>query len=341
MFMSIAAIHPFVMHSILAFSASHLAWISQLTETQDLAFRHASIALEGMREAASSFTNMNSDAVLASSLLLGWVATDWACWASRVTETEIILRSMQSWRHKSLFADYIAEHILVPSRQISYPICVRVSQEAHAQQLHTLLEIYGSLQRMEPYLSRDDQETNWVDQLKVYLDRIRASSQAQTPEEQFNQLYALRKWLFWVPISLLDARRRDIKVLCALAHLYATALALEPMFQEVACVLVSDCSLLPLEEILTVIQRCEDPGHESGIWTVLQLIQCPLDIVSSYKNRRGWMQRHMATVSPSQQPFYPLEYPGSDLEAHGIAMVGSIDPASHSPRHLLAPYRLE
>jgi hypothetical protein len=76
-FLSIAAAHPFVMHSILAFSASHLAWISQSNETRNLAFHHASIALKGLHDGITSFTKMNADAVLASSLLLAWQATDW------------------------------------------------------------------------------------------------------------------------------------------------------------------------------------------------------------------------------------------------------------------------
>jgi len=76
-FLSIAAAHPFVMHSILAFSASHLAWISQSSETRNLAFHHASIGLKGLHDGITSFTKMNSDAVLASSLLLAWQATDW------------------------------------------------------------------------------------------------------------------------------------------------------------------------------------------------------------------------------------------------------------------------
>lgn len=76
-FLSVAASHPFVMHSILAFSASHLAWISQSSETRNLAFHHASIALKGLHDGITSFTKLNSDAVLASSLLLAWQATDW------------------------------------------------------------------------------------------------------------------------------------------------------------------------------------------------------------------------------------------------------------------------
>jgi hypothetical protein len=65
------------MHSILAFSASHMAWISQSSETRNLAFQHAGIGLKGLHEGIANFTRANSDAVLASSLLLAWQATDW------------------------------------------------------------------------------------------------------------------------------------------------------------------------------------------------------------------------------------------------------------------------
>lgn len=257
---------------------------------------------------------MNSDAVLASSLLLAWQATDWRGWASLVAGTKTVIQSMQPWKHESLFADYIAEHSPMSNRHFMNPVSTSVSQEARTQQLNTLADIHNSLQRMQPYLSRNDQETKWVDQLKGYLDRLRATNQAQSPEEQFNQLYALRKWLFWVPISLLSAKRGDVNVLCVLAHFYATALALEPMFPDVASVLVSDLSLLPLEEIVTVVQGYQDPRYDSRIQTMSYLIQYPIDMVSSYKTRREWTRQHITAVSPVTQPSYALESINLDLE---------------------------
>jgi hypothetical protein len=313
-FLSLAASHPFVMNSILAFSASHLAWISQSSETRNLAFHHASIALKGLHDGISSFTKLNSDAVLASSLLLGWQATDWRSWASLITGTKTVIQSMQPWKHESLFVDYIAEHTPMPNRHFMNPLSTPISQEARTQQLNTLTDIHSSLQRMQPYLSRNDQETKWVDQLKGYLERLRTSNQAQTPEEQFNQLYALRKWLFWVPISLLSAKRGDVNVLCVLAHFYATALALEPMFPDIASVFVSDLSLLPLQEIVTVVQGYQDPRYDSRLQTMSYLVQYPIDMVSSYKTRRDWTRQHNTAVSPIQQPSYALESINVDLE---------------------------
>ncbi|KAF1947426.1 hypothetical protein EJ02DRAFT_333941 [Clathrospora elynae] len=313
-FLSIAASHPFVMHSILAFSASHLAWISQSNETRTLAFHHASIALKGLHDGITNFTKMISDAVLASSLLLAWQATDWRGWASLVTGTKTVIQSMQPWRHESLFADYIAEHSPMPNRHFMNPISTPITQEARTEQLSTLTDIQASLQRLQPYLVRNDQETKWVDQLKGYLDRLRESNQPQTPEEQFNQLYALRKWLFWVPISLLAAKRGDVNVLVVLAHFYATALALEPMFPDVASVLVADLSLRPLEEIVQLVQGFQDTRYDSRIQTMSYLVQFPIDMVSSYKTQREWSRQHMSAISPVQQPAYALETINLDLE---------------------------
>jgi hypothetical protein len=193
------------------------------------------------------------------------------------------------------------------------PISTPMSQDARREHLNALTDIHASLQRLQPYLNRNDQETKWVDQLKGYLDRLRASAQPQTPEEQFNQLYALRKWLFWVPISLLAAKRGDVNVLVVLAHFYATALALEPMFPDVASVFVADLSLRPLEEIIRVVQGYQDPRFDSRIQTMSYLVQFPIDMVSTYKARREWARQQM-TMSPIQQPSYALESLNLDLE---------------------------
>jgi hypothetical protein len=224
---------------------------------------------------------------------------------------------MQPWRHESLFADYIAEHTPMPDRHFMNPISTPISQEARREQMNTLVDIHASLQRLQPYLVRNEQESKWVDQLKGYLDRLRSSSPAQSPEEQFNQLYALRKWLFWVPISLLAAKRGDIIVLVILAHFYATALALEPMFPDVASVFVADLSLRPLEEITQLVQGFQAPQYDSHVQTMSYLVRFPLDMATSYKARREWTrQQSMAMTPMQQQSNYALESINQDLENH-------------------------
>ncbi|MBE7180385.1 MAG: hypothetical protein INR71_04095 [Terriglobus roseus] len=76
-FLSAASSHQFVMHAVLSFSANQLAWMTQSNETRSLAMQHRAVALRGLHEAIGAFSQANSDAVLAGSLLLAWQATDW------------------------------------------------------------------------------------------------------------------------------------------------------------------------------------------------------------------------------------------------------------------------
>jgi len=76
-FLDAALGHDFVMSSILAFSATHLAWLTSMTGNKNLAFYHRGIALKGLRGAIGNFSRENSDAVLAASILLSWQAAEW------------------------------------------------------------------------------------------------------------------------------------------------------------------------------------------------------------------------------------------------------------------------
>lgn len=75
--LAIALSNEFVMSAILALSASHLAWMTQNSETENLAYHHRGVALKGLHEAIGSFSRENADAILAASMLLSWQATEW------------------------------------------------------------------------------------------------------------------------------------------------------------------------------------------------------------------------------------------------------------------------
>jgi 3-methyladenine DNA glycosylase AlkC len=65
------------MSSILALSATHLAWLTNSVETWNLAYYHRSVANNGTKRAIGNFSNENSDAILAASILLSWQSSDW------------------------------------------------------------------------------------------------------------------------------------------------------------------------------------------------------------------------------------------------------------------------
>lgn len=65
------------MSALLALSASHLAWQTKNSDTENLAYHHRGVALKGLHEAIGGFSERNSEAVLAASILLSWQAMDW------------------------------------------------------------------------------------------------------------------------------------------------------------------------------------------------------------------------------------------------------------------------
>ncbi len=69
--------HSFVMNSVLAFAATHLAWLTDSMETKNLAYYHRGVALKGLHDAIGNFSRESSDAILAASILLSWQTTDW------------------------------------------------------------------------------------------------------------------------------------------------------------------------------------------------------------------------------------------------------------------------
>ena len=215
-----------------------------------------------------------------------------------------------------MFADYIAEQTPSPGKSFVNQNYSPISPEARREHLNILSDIQSSLVRLQPYLSltRHEQEGKWVEQLRNYIERLRASGAAQTTEEQFEQLYALRKWLFWVPISLLAAKHRDATVMVVLAHFYATALALEPIFPEIGAVFCADRSLGPLEEIVLIVQGYQNPTYDDRTQSVSYLIQYPNDVANTYKNRREWMRQQAGESSPVPQTPYNLEALNMDLQ---------------------------
>ncbi|KAF2087121.1 hypothetical protein K490DRAFT_42886 [Saccharata proteae CBS 121410] len=340
-FLSIASSYPFVMHSILAFSAAHLAWISQSSETRNLAFHHGGIALRGLHEAIGNFSRVNSDAVLASSLLLSWQATDWRGWASLMTGIKTIINAMIPWRHESAFADLIAEQGMTVSQTFVNSAGSLVTPEARHEHLGTLQHIYNSLQRIQPYLANYEQESKWIEQLKGYIERLRVSNPPQTPEEQFAQLYALRKWLFWVPISLLSAQSGDTIVMLVLSFFYGTALAIEPIFPDIGAAFCVDQALLPLEEIIQYLNTLQtNPVYSQAAQTAILLMEFPRKAASAYRSRRDWTRQQAEEVPSIQQSSYGLETLNLDLETQ-IAEYGygaSLSPAfAPSPLHVVGP----
>lgn len=74
--MGLAFETKFVMHTVLAWAASHRSWMTKDPAARHQAYGYRVRALQGLQIAIETFSTKNSDAILAASVMLGWQATD-------------------------------------------------------------------------------------------------------------------------------------------------------------------------------------------------------------------------------------------------------------------------
>ncbi|KZF23639.1 hypothetical protein L228DRAFT_267618 [Xylona heveae TC161] len=347
LFLHIASSYEFVMHSILAFSATHLAWITESPETNNIAYQHRGIALKGLHEAIGRFSKENSDAVLAASILLSWQAVDWRGWASLMQGTSTVIDAMQPWRNESNFTAFMDEQATFPKAPASpHSMHSGVSDRAQLQQLGVLGPLFDSLQRLRPYVAGRVEEMRAVDDLSNFISTLGSTLPVTNAEEQFQLLHPLRSWLFWIPISFLNCPKTDLQVMAVLAHFYAAALAVEPLFPAAGVAYFSGLSVGPIEEMhkmLYEMQRAQGPSEDLRI--AMTLMEYPYQLAEAFRNRMGWAphpnhhhhhHQHHARQQPT--PAY-TSIPNSPYIVHDLRpadyLGGGYNPAyNQSTEHL-------
>ncbi|KAH9828227.1 Sterol uptake control protein 2 [Teratosphaeria destructans] len=330
-FLSIASGYPYVMHALLSFSANHLAWVTSSKDTRNLYLQHGAIALRGLHEAIGSFSHANADAILAASVLLLWQATDWRSWSSLHAGIQSVLAAMQSWKHESIFAEFIAEEdMLAVALRDSSRKASPIDPSERVAILHT---IQYSLQRLQMTLFGHELELSWVNQLLAYVQQLQSLHLVQPPEEQFNCLYQLRKWLFWVPISLLQRPGGQGPAIMTIAHFYATALSLEPLFPDLGASFCSAMALAPLEAILHVTDSMPaSQGHMSTSREISTIMGWPRQTALHYRNVT--LQWRPSTTIPPPHPMLPV-----DPDTFTYPSVGNLSPAftPSTPHYSMPP----
>jgi hypothetical protein len=157
---------------------------------------------------------------------------------------------MQGWNHQFLFPELIAKEDLVVKSSCAHQRRASISFSDRVAMLHAITQ---SLQRLQPSILELELELEayWVDELLSYLRRLKITLPAQEPNHQFSQLHTLRKWLFWVPVSLLKCRGIEGPARLILAHFYAASIVLEPLFPDLG---TSFCSALSLPALKNIVQ---------------------------------------------------------------------------------------
>lgn len=291
--LSLASTYPFVMHALHSFSANNLAWTTQSAEVRQLSIEHGGIALRGLHEAIGNFSKSNADGVLSASLILVCQATDWRSWSSLEAGIQSVCAAMDSWKHESLYSDFITNTVSQTAAASRYRAYMPTVQE----RLTILQDITTPLQQLLALLGAQPLERSWVEQLLNYISRLQACEPAVTPEEQFSHSYVLRKWLYWVPVQLLRAQTGEGPAMLVVAHLYATALALTPLFPDIGTTFYASIVGRPLEELIQRMTPMQGQhGYNQHAFEIAALLRFPTEALSSYRERNPWARPHTPTL---------------------------------------------
>ncbi|KAI1485670.1 hypothetical protein F5X96DRAFT_682629 [Biscogniauxia mediterranea] len=296
--LKISASYGYVMHSLLAFSAEHIAFLTNCPHVGSMAYEHRGIAFKGLQEAIGSFSPENSDAILAASLVLSWQATDWRSWTQLMQGTSSVIEAMEPWKHESQFGEFIAESSTFPTAPPS-PSPDHKPHEPRKEDLEAFQRTINQLTKVEAHLKQNKEDPQLIQQLISFLKGARKVSPIQSIEEQFDRLRPLRTWLFWLPVMCLKQNGTSPSALVVIAHYYTAAIMMERLFPEIGAAYFGSLSIGPVEEIARRLLSINVSGSlEGDLQTPLTLMEYPIDTISAFRSRMGWMQ-------PARTPSFP------------------------------------
>ncbi|KAI9814215.1 MAG: hypothetical protein M1827_003381 [Pycnora praestabilis] len=322
------------MHSVLAFSATHLAWITDSSETRNVAFQYRGVALKGLHEAISSFSKETSDAILAASVLLSWHAAEWRGWASLMQGTSTVMDAMLPWKDESSLASHMDDQAMFSSvHKVSRPTLSSTAQSTRQEDLLTLQRVFQALQRIQAFTARGETESLRLSDMMNFVQSLRNALPVQTAEQQYNQLRPLREWLFWLPVTFLQNGNRDLHMLVLLAHLYAVAMAVEPLFPAVGAAYFDGMSIAPVEEIYRVLVGMQSSySYSEELQTAIALMDFPRQTAAKLRYRIELEKERSEAYATMPHSPYGLENlnlgAGTPLADDGSAFAAGFDRSS-------------
>jgi hypothetical protein len=317
-FLVIALSSDFVMSSIFAFSASHLAWITRNKETENLVTHHRGVAMKGLQKAISTFSKENCDAILAAYTLLSWQANEWGSWAYSQQGISSVLNAMHPyWKETSELAQSLESQRIYRTGGVtmspSYSPSMNRFQE---EDLARLDRACTSLENIQERLKHNQEHYNRISDLLSFVRRLRADFPLQAPEKAFERLQPLRTWLFWLPTEMLRGREDDLSALAVLAQFFGMALVLEPLFPEIEGLYLGGMAVSPIEDIERILlSRKATLPFVPEVQSAVALMDFPRNVVAEYKGRLQWSPLHQMNHFP------PTIY-------HGLPDLQLVSPAS-------------
>lgn len=253
--------------------------------------------------------------------------------------------AMDSWKHESVFVDFIAESSTFPTAPSS-PGPEHKTSQPGKDDLEAYQRTLEQIQKVESHLRTKNLETTQIQNLHSFLKGSRKISPTLPIAQQFERLRSLRDWLFWMPVAYLQNYQCSADSLVAISHLYTVAILMERMFPEIGSAYFGSLSLMPIEEIARrLLSICISSGADDS--EALKLMEFPIDVVSEFRSRMGWVQPERTQSFPRFDPpnfpsfedlsgyehndSYVYANPAFSYSHEQMPMLNSSGPPPHSP----------
>ena len=210
------------------------------------------------------------------------------CSSHVLTSVKQVMNAMRPWAHESDLARYIdSQRAIFSARTPSTPTMPNSQRRVAREDIGQIEQISTALHNLRLRLSNAEELADHAGRLIEYLQKLQADLPIPGPEQAFGRLQPLRDLIFWLPSLVLRAGESDLAALTLLAHLYASALAVEPLFPEIGGAYLGSMSIQPLDRILDILRtRRSTQPHDSSIQVALSLVDVPIQIITAYRIRQ-------------------------------------------------------
>lgn len=238
------------------------------------------------------------------------------------------------WKQESDLAQFIEAQRALSTTDLSM---VGAYQPLEEDMGH-LDQTIQALQLTQTRFSHNPEHSQRLGELIEFTQQFRHDFPNQTPEQSFERIQILRRWLFWLPPSMLRSSDSDINTLPILAQFFAVGIALDAFFPELGGAYLGALSVNPINEIYRIIaaHSATDPFN-SDLRLALALMDLPRGIVARYQSRLSWSSRSpVDQYSPGpSSPFHHNlhEYPlvASSSPDSASTSYAAYTPPLHSP----------
>jgi hypothetical protein len=281
-FLTIAFDQDFVRDAALAVSAARFAYGKDKAKYRMLAQKHERRAVQGLRLSLAQFQKQNSDAILATSILLSWQALDERSFASFTCGTASIIEASYPFVKQGLFLDDLVTNAFAcaSNLQASGGIPVpRPPARRNEERIYDLMR--APLAEIYQNLSFHKAAQRSITLLLKVAINLKNPLVRTDLHHRFSVLQPGLSQFLWLP-TLLKEPDTSAWVVLVPAFWYALIMSLEPVrYAPVSQLLRSSC-VSTVRSIAVELQTVSDPSLRK---TLLRLMVLPLTIANDMEQQ--------------------------------------------------------